>query len=448
MKTVGRKEVLVLILGDLLSFSVALWLSLVLRNLELPSKEVFSTHLVPFSILFGIWVLVFYIAGLYEKHTVILKNQLPTTLANTQLINSGLAVVFFYFIPFFGITPKTVLFIYLGISFAFILGWRRYVYFSLSSGKVNNAVLIGAGEEMREILEEVNRNPVYNLNFVSSVDLGRADPEVVWGEIVSRVYTEKVSIIIIDLANEKVEPILPHLYNLIFSNIDFIDMHKVYENIFDRVPLSLLKYNWFLENISTQPRGVYDTLKRLMDIAISLPLFIISLIVYPAVWLALKLEDGGALFSKQTRVGQNNQAVTLLKFRTMSIANDEGKWGHVENKITKVGDFLRHTRIDELPQLLNVLKGDMSLIGPRPEFADAVNHYNEELPYYNVRHLIKPGLSGWAQIYGKHPHHGTDVWKTKNKLSYDLYYIKNRSFLLDLKIALRTIKTLLSRQGR
>jgi lipopolysaccharide/colanic/teichoic acid biosynthesis glycosyltransferase len=119
------------------------------------------------------------------------------------------------------------------------------------------------------------------------------------------------------------------------------------------------------------------------------------------------------------------------------------------NPITKVGNFLRKTRVDELPQLWNILKGDLSLIGPRPELPALVKQYEHEIPYYNVRHLIKPGLSGWAQIYhDTHPHHEVATLETKRKLSYDLYYIKNRSFLLDIKIALRTLRTLVSIAGR
>ncbi len=225
-------------------------------------------------------------------------------------------------------------------------------------------------------------------------------------------------------------------------------MHKVYEDVFDRVPLSLLKYNWFLENVSVSPNVTYDILKRLMDILISFLLGVASLVLYPFVYLAIKLDDGGVLFSYQKRVGQNNHIVNIMKFRTMTIANDEGRWGKQENRITRVGKILRRTRIDELPQLWNVLKGDISLIGPRPEFPDPVKLYTEEIPYYNVRHIIKPGLSGWAQLYhDRHPHHGVDTKETKNKLAYDLYYIKNRSFLLDLTIALKTIKELLSRRG-
>jgi len=130
--------------------------------------------------------------------------------------------------------------------------------------------------------------------------------------------------------------------------------------------------------------------------------------------------------------------------------NDNGNYnGSMKNEITRVGAFLRKSRIDELPQLWGVLRGDISLIGPRPELPSLVKQYEKEIPYYNVRHLIKPGLSGWAQIYhDAHPHHNLDTLETARKLSYDLYYIKNRSFLLDIKIALRTLKILVSIAGR
>ena len=225
-------------------------------------------------------------------------------------------------------------------------------------------------------------------------------------------------------------------------------MNKIYEDIFDRVPISLLKYNWFLENISTEPRGVYDALKRVMDIIISTPLLLVTAIIYPFVALSMKLEDGGSVFIAQDRVGQNNKMIRVFKFRSMA-RNELDPTKKSDNMITKTGAFLRKTRLDEFPQLWNVLKGDISLIGPRPELPEAVKHYTEEVPYYNVRHLVRPGLSGWAQIYhDAHPHHSVDIVETKNKLSYDLYYIKNRSFLLDLKIALKTLKTLASIAGR
>jgi lipopolysaccharide/colanic/teichoic acid biosynthesis glycosyltransferase len=129
---------------------------------------------------------------------------------------------------------------------------------------------------------------------------------------------------------------------------------------------------------------------------------------------------------------------------------DDGGEGNLvrEKHITKIGNLLRKTRIDELPQLVNVLKGDLSLIGPRPELPNLVRLYEKDISFYNVRHLIKPGLSGWAQLYQKDPpKFGTDYNQTKVKLSYDLFYIKNRSFILDIKIALKTVKVLLSKSG-
>ena len=181
MNSFSRKKPFVLLLGDLGSFLIALWLSLVIRGLGIPSVDFFMAHLLPFSMLFILWILVFYIAGLYEKHTVVLKSKLPSLIANTQLVNSALATAFFYLIPFLGITPKTTLFIYLLVSFVLILFWRVYGYhFVAGRGRPNSAILIGSGNEMKELLEEVNDNPIYNLKFVSSVDLSRADAKRFW----------------------------------------------------------------------------------------------------------------------------------------------------------------------------------------------------------------------------------------------------------------------------
>ena len=141
-------------------------------------------------------------------------------------------------------------------------------------------------------------------------------------------------------------------------------------------------------------------------------------------------------------MGKNNAVIKIIKFRSMA-RNADG-----DNVITRVGRFIRATRIDELPQLWNVVKGDLSLVGPRPELPDLVKVYEKEIPYYKVRHLVTPGLSGWGQIRDYNVPRGTaDVDRTRTKLSYDLYYIKNRSFMLDLIIALKTIKTILSRSG-
>jgi exopolysaccharide biosynthesis polyprenyl glycosylphosphotransferase len=450
MTILNKRESLALFLGDIIAFSLALWVTLFIRSWTLPSPVLLQSFILPFSILFIVWILVFFIAGLYEKHTNLLKSRIPSIILNAHITNMVIAFLFFYFVPIFGIAPKTTLIIYLFVSFAFILAWRLYGINFFVSQRRDMAILVGSGEEMKELYEEVNKNDRYNLYFSSFIDVDSDNNFDFQKDIADKILENDIETIVIDVRHKKVEPILSNFYNLIFSRVSFLEMSKVYEDIFDRIPLSTLKDGWFIENISTSPKVVYDILKRLMDIIVGILLGIVSLIIYPFVYIGIKLEDGKELFSVQDRVGENNKIVKILKFRTMTFANDGGKWKEegLQNKVTKFGLFLRKSRIDELPQLWNVIHGDISLIGPRPEFLNAVTKYNEEIPYYNIRHLIKPGLSGWAQIYGEHPHHEANVSMTKNKLSYDLYYVKNRSFMLDLKIALRTIAQLISQKGK
>lgn len=441
MRFSHTKESLILFFGDLIILLVSLFVTLLLRYGGL-SERIIDLHILPFTILFAVWVVVFYIAGLYEKSAVVLRSKLPGIILRTQIINSALAVIFFYFIPYFLITPKTNLFIYLAVSFILILTWRVKLQSFIGTRRKYKALLIGSGEEMKELKEEVEKHPSYNISFSSSIDLDEIEGLDFREDVSNRVYSDNINLIVVDLQNEKVAPYLPHLYNLVFSKIRFIEMHKIYEDIFSRIPLSLVRYSWFLENISHSSSQMYDGLKRLMDIFIALILGLISLIFYPFIFLAIKLEDKGKIFFVQERIGKNNRIIKIYKFRSLSVDNGD------KTNITKVGKFLRKTRIDELPQLWNVLRGELSLIGPRPEMPELVKKYETEISYYNVRHLIKPGLSGWAQIYlDAPPKWRGDNHSTKKKLSYDLFYIKNRSLILDLKIALKTIKVLLSRKG-
>ncbi len=448
MSISGRTEPFILLLGDIVFFYISLWFMLLIRYAEMPSNDVLISHITPFSILFVVWLVVFFIAGLYEKHTLILKSKLPDTILSAQVSNSVLAIIFFYLIPYFGITPKTNLFIYLFVSLIFIVLWRNVYISFFNIKRKQKGLLIGAGKELQDLKREINENTRYHIELVSAIDLDEVSGADFHKEILNRIYSADVSIVIIDMKHKLVAPILPHLYNLIFSKIHFIDMHNVYEEIFDRIPLSLVRYNWFLENVSLQPKTIYDALKRVIDVLFAFVFGLLSLVFYPFVAIAIKLDDGGPIFYVTKRLGQNNEVINLVKFRTMS-GRDSGKEAlQTKSVVTRVGSFLRKSRIDELPQLWNILKGDLSLIGPRPEIPELARIYEEEVPYYNVRHLIKPGLSGWAQIYQMDPpKFQTQSDATKIKLSYDLYYIKNRSILLDLVITLKTAKALISRVG-
>ncbi len=443
MNIVNRKGSFILFIGDILAFIVSLWLTLAIRYGAIPSNSLLASHFAPFSIIFVFSIFIFYIAGLYERHTLVLRNSLPNLLFKTQLTNSIFAVVLFYFIPFFSIAPKTNLFIYLLVSLAVISVWRLFI-FSLFAPKIKqHAVIIGSGDEMNDLVNEVNKNNLYSFIFVEVFDVEKIPAEDLISAIQKCLLDKKVSIIIADIYNKNISLVLPKLYNLIFSGIQFIDSYKVYESIFEKVPLSLLNHGWFLKHISIQNRFNYDFLKRFADIIFSLLIGLLSLIFYPFVYIAIKLDDGGDLIYLDKRVGQNNKTFNLIKFRSMS----EDSNG--EKRVSKVGYFLRKTRVDELPQLLNVLRGEMSLIGPRPEKIDLTETYCEQVPFYNFRNIIKPGLSGWAQLKQEnHPHHYADLPATEEKLSYDLFYIKNRSFFVDFKIALQTFRVLMSRKGK
>jgi len=443
----NKKETLLLLVGDIVIFYASLWIALTIRNLDIPAQYFWNLHLAPFSILIGLWLLSFFIAGLYDRHTLIFRRKLPLVLLQTQIINVAIGVFYFYLIPHQLITPRGTLVFYVFVSSVFILAWRLYGLNFFSSRKRYKALLIGSGSEMKEILEEINHNPRYPLTFIASVDVSKADAETIAREISSFILKQKVSVVVMDQHNKKIEHALPSLYNLLLARVQFLDIHKTYEQVFNRIPISLIDYGWFLRNVPMSSRYVYGFIRRVFDIVLAFCIGFVSLLVYPLVYAAIKLDDGGPVFFKQDRVGQYNKKISILKFRTMEVSR--GKQGETpSSKITRVGKLLRMTRVDELPQLWNIVKGDIALIGPRPEIPHLVKVYEEALPYYNVRHLVKPGLTGWGQIHDYNvPRVYADIEKTRTKLSYDLYYIKNRSFPLDLEIVLKTIKALLSRTG-
>ena len=319
------------------------------------------------------------------------------------------------------------------------------------SGRKQTGVIIGSGDDVEDLYEEINKDGKYGLIFREKL-APEHSAEKMSAMITEAVKKTGASVLIADLRNPDIEGAMSSMYSLIFSGVQVMDVSSLYEAVFDRIPLSLVGKRWLVENsvVAVGQSRAYDLFKRAMDIVIATIVGIVSLILYPFIMIAIKLDDGGKLFVVQERVGKNGKTIKIIKFRSMT-ANDQGVYGtgqKTAQTITKVGRVIRLTRLDELPQLWSVLKGEQSLIGPRPELPALVKIYEEEVPYYNARHLIKPGLSGWAQIYHKaHPHHAVAINDTRDKLSYDLFYVKNRSLALDIKIALQTLRALISRQG-
>ena len=182
-----------------------------------------------------------------------------------------------------------------------------------------------------------------------------------------------------------------------------------------------------------------------------MPAFAASLIFYPFIFLIIKIQDGGTVFYISKRIGKDGKEFDLYKFRSMTDVKENNVASKEEGKrVTGFGDFMRKTRIDELPQLINVIKGNLSLIGPRPELPELVKEYSNQIAFYGIRHTIVPGLSGYAQIYQDQkevPKFGLSTDATKEKLSYDVYYLKHRSFILDLSLIIKTVRVLIGKTG-
>ena len=448
MATIFRPRTLILFVGDLFFLAAALWLSLIVRNLEMPSNELFVAHLTPFSILFAVWVGVYFIAGLYESRSIILaRRALSTTLLVAQTFNIAIAALFFFYIPLFGIAPKTILFIYLIISFLGILLWRAYLYPRLGLQRQEAAIVVGDRPEVVELVRALARAPFAPARVVEVI----APTSRSLSADVQRALAEyQARFIIADFGDQRVSGVFPEMYNLISLGVRFFDAMVVYEQVFGRIPLSLVDERWLARNVSRYSHRLYDPLKRTMDIVVAVVGGVLSLVLYPFIITAIKLDSSGPAIISMMRAGEGGRQFRFYKFRSMS-GNDEGEYGRngtTSLSVTRVGKVLRTTRLDELPQFWNVIKGDLSLIGPRPETPSLVALYEKEIPHYNMRHLIKPGISGWAQLYhDNHPHHSSDVEATREKLSYDFYYLKHRSLTLDAIIVLKTLKKLLVRSG-
>lgn len=235
------------------------------------------------------------------------------------------------------------------------------------------------------------------------------------------------------------------------AGVDVIRMPRVYEELFMRVPIRILEADWILRSFvdEVRPKSAYELVKRGVDIVGAIVGLLITALIFPFTALAIVLESGMPIFYSQVRSGKRDVPYTIYKFRTMrrdAEADGRPQWAvEDDQRATRVGKFLRKTHLDELPQFLNVLKGEMSLIGPRAERPELVALFEKHVPFYRARLLVKPGMAGWAQVnFG----YASTIDETITKLEYDLYYIKHRSLFLDFIILFRTPSTVFGFRGR
>ena len=439
------KRVLLLI-GDIAVLYLSLWVALFIRYGADFDLSCWEQHFWPFTFIYWFWLIIFYIAGLYELTSARNNIGFYSILLKTLGINTALAIAFFYFIPFFGITPKTNLFVNLIIFIVLFSGWRQVYNYSVKSlVSVNNILFIGKNKEINHIEQNINTHPQIGYRVAEKIEPKDIQTPFDLLELVTQ---KNIKTIITAIDPHLDQRLVQGLYQCLPLKTSFYDLPSFHEKILGKVPVSSIGEIWFLENLTESQKNFYEASKRILDMLGSFVFGIISLIFYPLIALIIKIDSRGSVFYRQKRIGSDGQVFTVIKFRTMiEEAEKEGvKWADYQDyRITKFGKLMRKIRLDELPQLWNIFIGQMSFIGPRPERVEFVQQLEKEIPYYQVRHIIKPGLTGWAQVNFRY---GASVKDSIEKLQYELYYIKHRSFILDLSILLRTIKIVLKGGGR
>ncbi|MBI2446618.1 MAG: exopolysaccharide biosynthesis polyprenyl glycosylphosphotransferase [Parcubacteria group bacterium] len=449
-----RLKIFLLVISDIFILYAALGLTLFIRYsiIERDASMFYNfipLHLLPFTIIFIFWLIVFWAAGLYDITKLRNEEVFYKTFLIAFGINAAIATAFFYFVPSFIITPRTNLFIDLALTLALLYFSRHYFNRWARESLRIHLVFLGSNNEVVELKEFLNKNPQLGLR----VD-GVLAPDN-FGELSNLWSVKRFSLIVSAKKFGQGEKLAGALFEYFKKGVTVSDLDKFYETVTKRVPISIIKEVWFLENISEIERGFYETLKKVFDVSLGIIFAAATVIIFPIVAAGIKIFDPGPIFYRQQRIGKNGKVFTLVKFRSLPIRQAglpaEKNIDHLMKKpdeeiIMPFGRFLRKSHLDELPQVWNILRNEMSFIGPRPEKPEFVEQLSAEIPFYEMRHLIKPGIAGWAQL--NNPNAGPSIKETLEKLQYDLYYIKNRSIFLDLSITLKTIRILLSGAGK
>lgn len=448
---------LLLVFGDYLVFQIALLCTLLLRYGTV-SSHVWQAHAPPFSLLSLVWLITFYIAGLYELNLTRDSLKFFRTYLEGMLANLVIALAFFYLIPVFGIAPRTNLLLYFACALLLGYAWRVLYNRTLSPALFRHRVLfVGNGNDAARVHNLLHTSASgFELVAVAETAPGtRFDTgSVTWYvnlDLIEHILKERnIHTIVLGHKPDDVPGLRDALYKTLFTPVALIDRATLEETLTDRIPLEYVSQTWFLEHLREHEKAWYDSAKRGFDFFLAIPFGLFTLLMLPFIAGAIKLFSPGPVFFSQTRVGRGGKHIQIWKFRTMKInAEEDGPRftpsAATDPRLTVVGRIMRQLRIDELPQIWNVLCGDISFIGPRPERPEFVAPLIERMPYYALRHLTKPGLTGWAQVKFLTPvAHLDDNLK---KLQYDLYYIKHRSPLLDAAIFLKTIGIVLRKQG-
>jgi sugar transferase (PEP-CTERM system associated) len=404
--------------------------------------------------------LAFYLFDLYDLRATRSYRRVVTNFAIAVCVATVLLSILFYAVPMLQL-GRGIFLAEMAFIAALIPGWRLLVSWSAGHpqlGVRERLLILGSGEQAIEIARATLERRNAGFHIVGFVDnrpelVGRSliNPSVIGltDDIVSIVERHQIDRIVVAVEDRRGKFPTEELLNLTLSGrVAVEECARYYERLTGKIASEMIRPSWLIFSRGSRYSDVAHHIRRVLNAGLAAVGFALSLPIMALTAIAVKLDSKGPLFYTQERVGQNGRSFKIIKFRSMRAGAEEASgpvWAEAgDPRITRVGSVIRKLRLDELPQFVNVLRGDMNFVGPRPERSVFVEQLNEVIPYYSQRHLVKPGLTGWAQI--KYPY-GASVEDAIEKLRYDLYYIKNQSFLLDAIIVFETVKIVLFGRG-
>ena len=383
-------------------------------------------------------LIAYYIANVYNVAT----NKYKLKDMTTVIVINGILMTITTFSKIFTFYEGIILF---GIITIFQIAFRYIVIMAVVEKE--RVVFVGENDYTEDLLESVKKDGQY----VFVISLNNTDMKALGKEILELYNTKKFDVLV-DFTDKLLRDpkITEKLLQYKLEGLQYYNYLEFYETYENKLPISHLSPKWFLENTGFE---IYHNnfnlkAKRLLDLLFALLIGIFAAPVIVLAAIIVKLESKGPVFFIQERIGEGNKKFNIVKFRSMTTdaEKDGPQWASKnDNRVTKFGKIMRATRIDELPQLWNVLRGEMSFVGPRPEREYFIQQLEKEIPYYNLRHTVKPGLTGWAQVM--YPY-GASVEDAYRKLQYDLYYIKHHSIPFDVKVLLKTVTIVIFGKGR
>ena len=365
-------------------------------------------------------------------------------------INFGINIVFS--ITLYAFWKRFDIFNMFALLFLFQVIFRRIVC-SLYMKK-KNVLIFGSNHIENNIQEDIIRSLDYNYVGYISNNKSRATEYLIgsYEQMEEIIYQKKIDILVIvkDIKSPSFKKYMKRIFDLKINGLKIMNYEEFNEDIQKKIDINKINEEWLLQSngFDILNNEVQRNIKRGMDLMLALILMVILSPLALIVSIIIKLESKGPVIFKQMRIGENMRPFKVYKFRSMRLHDPEKYSKYTldnDSRVTKFGKFIRKTRIDELPQLWNILKGTMSFVGPRPEWDILAKDYARQINYYNLRHLIKPGITGWAQVMFPY---GESLDDAKKKLEYDLYYLKHQDFILDVLVVAKTAKAVFFGKGK